>query len=471
MNLYLQVAQDFEDQIRTGALPPGGKLPSVRTLSRNRKVSPSTVLQAYMTLETRGLIEARPQSGYYARAPLSSLSPCLVMPELAIKHGSVKTADIVTSMRKASGHADFFQLGCAHMATSLYPRKRLARLLSSVARNRPEAIGTMDFPPGNPRLRRQISKRYMELGCRVKPDEIVLTSGCNEAIHLALRAATQPGDTVLVESPTYFGVLEIIQGLGLKAVEVPCDVRTGLDLSAVREAFERFPVKAGFVIANFGNPAGSLMSDANKEELVRIFEKNKAWLIEDDIFGELAFSQKRPRPLKHFDTKGMVITCSSFSKTIGPGLRVGWVIPGALQNEIENAKYVLNGGTPLLTTELVADFLESGSYERYLRKIRQTLAVQVARISETVMRSFPERTEISHPEGGFVLWVKLPKGCDSVELYRKAVDAKINIAPGVIFSASGRFRNYLRISCGSWSDGIAKALTKLGALALADDRK
>lgn len=464
MTLYQQVAQDFEEQIRSGALPPGVKLPSVRTLSRNRKVSPSTVLQAYMSLETRGLIEARPQSGYYARAPLSAAAPCLVMPDHSIKHGDVKTADIITSMRKASRHADFFQLGCAHMATALYPQKRLARLLSAAARNHPESIGTMDFPPGNPRLRRQISKRYSELGCRVKPDEIVITSGCNEAITLALRATTEPGDTVLVESPTYFGALEIIQSLGLKTVEVPCDAQTGLDLEAVREAFERFPVRAGFVIPNFGNPTGALMPDANKQELVRIFEKHRAWLIEDDIFGELPFGPTRPHPLKKFDTKGMVITCSSFSKTVGPGLRVGWVIPGAMQNEIESGKYTLNGGTPLLTTELVTDFLESGSYERYLRKIRQTLAVQVARVSEAVMRSFPQGTEISHPQGGFVLWVKLPKGCDSVALYRKAVDAKINITPGIVFSPSGRFRNYLRISCGDWSEAIGRAINKLGVL-------
>lgn len=464
MTLYMKVAQEFEDQIRTGSLQPGEKLPSVRTLSRNRKVSASTVLQAYMALESKGLIEARPQSGYYALTPLASATPALKMPELGIKCGEVRTPDILASMRRATPEKGFEQLGCAHMAMDLYPLKRLGRLLSQVARNNPECVGRMDFPPGNPKLRQQIAKRYQQLGCSIKADEVLLTSGCNEALMLALQATTKRGDTILVESPTYFGVLEMAQVLGLRVVEVPSDPCTGLDIKATKEAFARFPIRAGFVIPNFGNPTGALMSDENKRELVKIFAANDAWLIEDDIFGELAFDQTRPKPLKFYDTKKKVITCSSFSKTVGPGLRVGWIIAGPLQEELEASKYLLNGGVPLVTTELIAEFLDSGSYERYLRRVRHQLSVQTARISEAVLRSFPEGTELSRPKGGFVLWVKLPKGYDSVDFYRKAVDAKINIAPGVIFSASGRYPNYFRISCGSWSEATAKAIAKLGAL-------
>ena len=202
----------------------------------------------------------------------------------------------------------------------------------------------------------------------------------------------------------------------------------------------------------------------NEKELVKLFEKNDAWLIEDDIFSELSYSQERPKPLRYYSTKEKVITCSSFTKTLGPGLRVGWILPGGLQTEIENVKYLLNGGTPLILSDLVADFLDSGSYDRYLRKVRHTIALHVARVSEAVIRSFPEGTQISKPVGGYVLWVKLPKGCDGVALYRKAINAKIKFAPGILFSASGKYKNYIRISCGTWSEGIDKAICRLGGL-------
>jgi len=463
MSLYLNVAQEFEDQIRAGLIVPGDKLPSVRRLATNRKISASTVVQAYMTLEARGLIEARPQSGYYALAPLGPAVTLKMTPQ-SLHHGKVKTSEIVDGMRKFARDADFFQLGCALMDEQIFPLKRLSRLLAKAVKDRPEAMVQMDFPPGSLRLRRQIARRYSELGCRVKPDDLIITSGCNEAITLALRAVVKPGDTVLVESPTYFGVLEILQSMGLKVVEVPCDAETGIQLEAVRDAFRRFPIRAGFIIPNFNNPTGSLMPDENKRDLVEIFSKAGATLIEDDIFSELSFSQNRPKPLRYFDKGGTVITCSSFTKTVGPGLRVGWILAGDRQSEIESAKYLLNGGTPLVMSELVADFLESGSYERYLRRVRQTLAIQVARVSEAVVRLFPEGTQISRPQGGYVLWVRLPKGADGVALYRKALDAKINFAPGIIFSASGAYSNYLRISCGSWSPTSAKAVTRLAGL-------
>jgi len=322
----------------------------------------------------------------------------------------------------------------------------------------------MDYPPGNPRLRKQIARRYSEIGTKTGPDDIVLTSGCNEAIMLALRATTKPGDVVLVETPTYFGVLEILRYLDLKVVEITSDANTGIHIESVRDAFRRFPIKAGFVVPNFNNPTGGLMPDESKRELVEIFARNKAWLIEDDIFSELSHSQIRPKPLRFFDNHGVVLTCGSFSKTIGPGLRLGWLLPGALREQIESVKYLLNGGTTLAMSELVADFLESGSYERYLRRIRQTLAVQVARVSEAVIRAFPEGTQVSRPQGGYVIWVRLPDGVDSSDLYSKAMSAKINFAPGVIFSASGKYSDYLRISCGDWSETTRKAIGKLGGL-------
>ena len=291
----------------------------------------------------------------------------------------------------------------------------------------------------------------------------MITSGCLEAVGLALRALCRPGDTVVVESPTYFSFLQLLESLGLRMLEVPATSGRGISLEALRFALESHKVRACVVITNFSNPLGGLMPEENKQELVRLLAKHGVALIEDDINGDLSHNEPRPSVARARDPN--VILCSSFSKTLAPGYRIGWVAAGALHEEIERLQFISSVATASPTQMAIAEFLENGGYERHLRAVRRAYAANVAAMAEAIGRRFPEGTRVSRPEGGFVLWVELPDGIDSLELYRGALEAGISIAPGALFSCSGAYGSYFRLSAATWNPVVEQAVATLGALA------
>lgn len=298
----------------------------------------------------------------------------------------------------------------------------------------------------------------------MSPDDIVTTCGTMEALNLCLRAVAKPGDTIAIESPTFYGILQA--SLGMRALEIPTHPRDGIDLDALEQAIKKNKVKACLLIPNFNNPLGCCMPDNNKKQLVEMLGRREIPLIEDDIYGDIYFGAARPKTAKAFDKEGLVLLCSSFSKTIAPGYRVGWTAPGRFKAQVEHLKSMNTIATATLPQMAVARFLESGGYDRHLRKLRKALATQVQRVTLAVRQYFPEGTRITRPTGGFVLWVELPKSVDSLELYRKALEKKISIAPGPIFSAKQKYQNFIRLSCGqAWSDSLEQALKTLGRLA------
>jgi len=342
----------------------------------------------------------------------------------------------------------------------------LNRGLAAVARAAGGAGIAYDPPPGLPALRRQIARRAAEWGVAISADDVVTTFGTMEALHLCLRAVAQSGDTILVESPAYYGVLQLIESLGMRALEIPANPGTGIDLGLLDAALRQHRVKACLLVTNFSNPLGALLPDAAKEELVRLLARREVPLIEDDIYGDLHFDGARPRPARAFDTHGNVMLCASFSKTLAPGYRVGYVIPGRYRDAVERLKFAQTVGTATLPQMAIADFLENGGYERHLRRLRRSIADQVARVSEAIAQEFPAGTRISRPRGGFLLWVEMPPGKSSLELFSRALERKISVAPGPIFSAKGRFGTCVRISCGfPWSATIEGAIRTLGRIA------
>jgi DNA-binding transcriptional MocR family regulator len=463
--LYQQVAGRIAALVESGTLRPGDRVPSLRRVSDQQRVSLSTTLQAFALLESRGLIEARPQSGFYVRPRLEVLVPRPRRPSVPSPTTKVDLASVLATLLRAAADPTLVGLGAAAPSAELLPGRKLARLIGPILR-RNAGHDAYSTAPGLLELRREIARRAVDWGALLTPDDLVTTCGGTEALYLALRAVTSPGDTVIVESPAYFGVLLLLQELGLKAVEVPTLPESGLSIEALRTALARHRVQACVAAFNCHNPLGFVMADEAKREVVELLARHQVPLIEDEVYGDLAFGDERARPAKAFDRHGLVLYCSSFSKTIAPGYRVGWIAAGRFHERVVALKFTTTLATPTLPQHAVAAFLRGGAFDRHLRAMRAASQRQIERMREAIGRYFPAGTRVTKPAGGFLLWVEMPPDVDSLRLFDDALAEGISITPGSVFSARLRFRNCIRLNCGRpWSDVIDRAVATLGGLA------
>jgi DNA-binding transcriptional MocR family regulator len=461
--LYRKLADELASLINAGGFQSGDRMPGVRNQAQLRGLSIATVIAAYRQLEDWGLLEVRNRSGFYVKtkAVLAVPPPRIVV--TTMRPAPVTGQDMVLQLIKAANDPAIVQLGAAVPSAEFLPTRAIEQALTKAARQYRVRTANYEFSPGAPELRRQLARRLADAGCAVHPDNLVITNGCQEALTLALRAVTSPGDVVAIESPTFYGLLQVIESLGLEALEIPTNPHSGMSLEALELALSRWPIKACVVTPNFSNPLGCLMPDENKRKLVGMLKARAIPLIEDDIYGDLSFSHARPSLLKALDEN--VMLCSSISKTLSPGLRVGWIAPGRYQDKVEYMKYVLNLATTTIPQLAVTELLENGQYERHLRRVRGDYAQAVARMTEAVIHYFPEGTKITRPEGGFVIWLELPGDVDSFSLAKKALEHGISIAPGPIFSASQKYRQFIRLSCAcEWSNRVERALMSLAGL-------
>jgi len=468
---YERYADEIAGLIERGALSPGDRLPSVRQAGVSRKISPSTVFGAYYLLEARGLIHARPRSGYYVSetAARPENEPRTSSPKK--RTSAVEISELVFQVLGSVKDRTVVPLGSAFPGSDLFPLERLSRRLAAGMRKLEPARIVDDLPPGNERLRRQIALRYTMHGVDVATDEVVVTSGALEALNLCLQAITRPGDVVVVESPTFYGALQAIERLNLKVVEVATHPRTGVDLDALEAALRRHPVKACWLMPTFQNPLGSLMSDDHKRRLVALLGAHDVPLIEDDVYAELYFGPQRPQPAKAFDTKGLVMHCSSFSKCLAPGYRVGWVAAGRYAQRIERLKLMTTLSAAIPSQQALAEYLDGGGYERHLRQLRRALTTRRDAVLQAIARYFPAGTRMTRPEGGYFVWLELPAGTDALRLHELALDRRISVAPGHLFSVDRRFANFVRVNYGNPADARTLAAVRmLGQLATAETR-
>lgn len=462
--LYGQIARKLARQIEEGILRPGDRMPSVRKLSRTEKVSMSTVWQAYMLLENRDLIRARPQSGFYVRPISKSLpEPSITLP--ASIPTDVSLSELAARILSLPSDHNIVPYGAVNPAPELLPIRKLNRILASISTRANSVANAYSPSSGMEELRRQIARRLFESGVSSVSDDVIVTCGATEAINLCLRAVAKPGDAIAVESPTYFGILQMIESLGLRAIEISTHPREGVCLDALEKAIEQRQIKACLFVLNFSNPLGSLMPDETKRKLIALLDKANIPLIEDDIYGDLHFGAARPKAAKAFDLEGMVMLCSSVSKTIAPGYRIGWTLPGKFKSRVEILKRTNTLTTPTLLQLAIAEFLESDRYNRHLRAMRTAVAEHMERASICIGKYFPTETKITRPTGGCVLWVELPKSMDTLALYNKALLEGIGISPGVLFSSTKQYGHCLRLNCGyPWSIRMEKALKILGKI-------
>ncbi len=461
--LYRQVIDLITENIDTGTLLPGDRLPSLRRMSKTAGVSVPTVRQAYVELERQRRVESRPQSGFYVRHRAAN---AIVLPTrtTAMTPAPLRCRPLMERVYDGVNRPDLVPLGIANPCMAKPAAKTLHRTMKRImARAEERSLGYASTL-GEPSLRRQIAYHYLDtVGAQVEAEQICITNGGQEALLLATMAVASPGDVIAVETPTYHGMLELIDGLGMLAVEVETCPEEGVTLSELKRTLEEHPVKACMFSTTLGNPLGVTMPENDRRELVRLLEKHDVALIEDDVYGDLRFDGQRPIPAQFLGSKARVLTCGSFSKTAAPGYRIGWVVTHQYVDEIARHKRAFSCSSGLLQQLTLADFLASGDYSRYLKSLRPVLQRNAERMSALVAEHFPNETRTSRPVGGSVLWLELPAKVDAEQLFDDAIDAGISIAPGHIFSPCACYTNFVRLSFGHpWSDSTEDALRWLG---------
>lgn len=457
---YRRIAGEVSARIADGTLRPGDRLPSVRRTSAQWGVSIPTVLQAYRLLEAQRVVAARPKSGFFVLARGASdraAEPRAARGAAVAAH--VTTGGLIVDFLEAVADHRAAPLGTALPDAALLPTARLARVLGAVVRHDQVRSAVISTPSGAEELRGEIARRTLATRAPVSRDDIVITNGCAEAIALGLRALTNPGDAVVVESPAYFGTLQAIDMLGLRALEVSTDPREGIRLDALEQALRSGSASALVVTPNVHNPLGCVMPDERKRDLAALLDQFGIPTIEDDTYAELSFSSDRAASLRAFVRTAPVLSCGSFSKTLAPAYRVGWMIPGRYVRDVVRLKAATSVATALPPQLAIAEFLRVGGYDHHVRQLRSTLHANLQRVASELATRFPPGTRISSPAGGFLLWVELPESVDALELYRRCMVREVSLAPGPVFSATGGNRNFIRLNGGLlWSAQIERAV-------------
>lgn len=462
--LYQDLASRLAGLIRAGTFSAGDRLPSVRQASREHQVSITTVMEAYRSLEDQGIIEARPRSGYYVPPPSLDVSKLPMTARHSKKPIIIAQASIFQSVMDLAENRNVIPFAAAAPDDSIIPSAKLASITHAVLRKFKSDALRYTPPMGRRELRLALSRRLLVAGIKAGPDEIITTQGATEALLLALRATTKLGDLVAVETPTYFGILHLIRDLGLRAIEVPVCTRDGMMIDALETALKKHRIAACVVQPNFQNPIGSVMSAEAKKRLADLSVNHNFAIIEDDVYGELSHDGGRPPSIALYG--GNVIHCGSISKTLAPGLRVGWMVPGSWLAEVKRLKTIQFPWNATLSELVVASFLDAGGYDRHLRRIRELYALQCARTRQAVVRFFPPDCRVNQPAGGFVLWLEMPADFDSEAFTITAVAEGISLVPGTLFSPSGGLKNCFRLSCGfAFGPRTLDAIATLGRLA------
>jgi len=463
--LYERVAKDFSRAIREGVYGVHERMPSLRRVAQHFKVSLATAIMAYQQLEDEGLLQSRPKTGYFVLPWNRDARPVPPNSQPAVTPTSVNVGQLALSLIQENRASRLIKLGAAVPGPDMLPLSVLSRNLAGVARRHGAQSGSYEQAQGCLPLRRQIARLMRQAGCRCTPQDIVITNGCLEAMTLALKVVAGHGDTIAIESPTYFGILQAIESLGLKALEIATDPRHGIDLAALAKAIAKHNITACMLMPNFSNPLGSRMPDTHKKQLAALLAKHDITLIEDDVYGNLSYQQPRPKAVKAFDTTGRTLLCSSFSKTLAPGLRIGWVFSQHYRQALEYQKFLNNISTATLPQLALAEFLSRGGYGRTIRRCVQNYRIRMEQLIQWISCYFPTGTRLSQPDGGFIVWVALPEDIDCMVLYRQAMDKRIAISPGVLFGARGQYTHHIRLSCAAVDPLTAKqAIESLATL-------
>ncbi|WP_316838552.1 PLP-dependent aminotransferase family protein [Pedobacter gandavensis] len=462
--IYDEIANGIAIQIKSGVLKAGDKLPSVRKLCQDYGIGMNTSKRVFLELESQSLIESKPQSGFfvsqlpYKKLPLSEVSK----PSLIAQN--TEPDELITKVYTSMGNDDLTLFSIAVPSGNLLPLAKLKKEIGYASRALNEGGAAYESLQGNEKLRRMIAVRSLGWGGNLHEDDLMTTTGGMNSLSLCLMALGKPGDTIAIESPCYPGILQLAIGFGFKVLELPTHPITGIEIDALKKAIPK--INICLLVPNFNTPLGSCMPDENKKEVVELLSKHGIPLVEDDVYGDLYFGAQRPKCCKSFDTEGNVLWCSSVSKTLAPGYRVGWIAPGKYKEQLLKLKLIHSVASVSLIHETVGNFMKTGRYEQHLQQIRRTLNSNYQNYVNAIAEYFPEGTKTSRPQGGLAIWVEFKKELDTTKLYDLAIRQQISIAPGRMFTLQNQFENCMRLCIGlPWSDTLKFKLKQLGNLA------
>lgn len=462
---YLAVARQLRTMLESGTLKPGDKIPSLRKMSGMMGVSVATVSQAYLELEKQGMLESRERSGFYVRDSYRTPPPPdKVVPVAA--PATVQRGELIRKVLDTVGRVEILPLGVAEPTPGILPVKALGRAMNSVIQRYGDLVTTYLPIVGDKGLREELARRMQNYGAAVRPDDLLITTGAMEALSVAMRAVTRPGDTVAICTPTYHCLLYLLEIMGLRAIEIPLHPETGVDPDQVGRVLERYQVNALVLTPNFNNPDGSLTPDAAKKELVRLAERHDLPLVEDDVSGELCYADERPSSCKKYDRFGHVLHCNSFSKTLAPGLRIGWIAPGKYMPRAYDIRSTGSVCTATVSQLTIREYLQNGQYDKHLRRLRVMLERHRDNALALLGRYFPEGTRATCPKGGALLWIELPQTVDAVAYFYEATAMRIGVSPGSIFSTHDKYNNFIRLNFAvQWTGEVEQGFKDLGDLA------
>lgn len=459
MNRYQQLAQTIQVQIEQQVWRPGDKILSIRAASKSYAVSAATVLQAYQRLESEGWLIAKPQSGYFVASRLAHHHAKPALPTTVTSYHD-QLYDYLKDSNQAS-----IALGAAFPSPDLFPLTLLNRHLASAGRKLPVESVLHSMPPGNESLRRSIAQRYLANGLTVSHQDIVITSGAMEALNLSLATLCKAGDTVVIESPAFYGARQAVERLGLNAIEVPVDPQSGLCLASFERALQSQPVTACWLMSRFQNPTGACLSDAGKQRVVELANQYHVAIIEDDVYAELGFAATSLKPFKYYDKQDRVLLCGSLSKSLCPGYRIGWVVNQGFNGQLQKQQMLstLSGSAPV--QQGIAHYLQHESYDNHLRKLRKTLQQRQADTIAMIRQYFPADITLHSAEGGYFVWLELADDIDCYSVYTQALADGISIAYGGLFASKPQYRHCMRLNVSlAPSEQLEQALRRIGLL-------
>ncbi|MGL6026973.1 MAG: PLP-dependent aminotransferase family protein [Vibrio sp.] len=457
------LADTIKHQIEQNIWLSGEKIPSIRTSCKRYQLSIETVLQAYQQLEDQGYVRSKPKSGYFVlpRRTLTSGDSRLK----TIKPYPVKISDLLYDVLQRAKDSDIIPFSSAFPDPTLFPHQALSRSLANASRQMVGSCMLTNLPPGSQTLRRQIAQRYQISGLNVLPDDIVITSGAMEALNLCLQSCTKPGDLVAIEYPAFYGVLQTIERLNLTAVEIPTDPQNGLDLDVLASVFATMDIKACWFMTESQNPVGYSMNEQSKQRLAELVNHYHIPMIEDDVYRELYVGNQGSLPAKAYDKIGNIMLCGSFSKSLSPGFRIGWVVAGNQALNLQRLQHLSTLSSSIPIQLGLSHYLTFYNFDHHLKKLRKVLNERKKRHVELLQAYLPASSTIHPSKGGYFVWVELPSNIAAEWLYQQALEHNIAIAPGIIFSSDQRFCHHIRLNCSYACDAkIEQAIQTLGQL-------